>query len=1517
MMKHINILLLIVCAAGLVQAQSITSFSEDTPSFLKELDAFMNFNKQPLLEETHERFESMTKSGVFSEEDLQGMRAVSQSMIENRLLANPHFNAYLQSCMMVKNLSESNVSLTQWNAFLMEVFASGIKLKRDNYKTLLSFGETYFGEQIIYRKTSKFYWASSQTSDLGFKVDPESGISVEFKDIDLVCLRNSDSLQIFNTSGSYFILEKKFVGSGGTVNWDRFEVEDDISVELSDFEVELTRGLYTCNEVNLSYPKFFGTQLIRGTFEDKIGSKPKNGKGLYPKFESVDQVLEIDNFGAGITYSGGFKLAGLTIYGPAVGEQQSEIRIENDEGELKLQTLSDQFKIIVDKRITAEQVSCNIFMNGDSIYHPNIIFRYDIPEQKLELKRGNNGNQKTPFYSSIHRLNIQADDMNYYLGGDSLVIGEKTLQFNNSNAVVQLESQDYFSEAEFISFRGGADYNMINMIYKTAQEEGLRKISAYTVAEQINPKFTAETIETVLYALVEGGFINYYPDTKVIEVKDKIYLYAEATRGGTDFDRLKLESVTEKLDNGVLDLKTGDLTMFGIKNLEFAPKKFVGLKPYQQQLTIQANRDMKFGGRLFAGYSLFTGDDMRFNYDEFNIELDSTKYLDLFLPIIDAVGEKGKLKPAYALNSTIEHFNGVLLIDAPKNKSGKDDIPLFPALQSKGPSYIYYDYKDIFDGVYTRDSFYVELEPFTLNSLLSLDRDVVKFDAQLVSSEIFPPFKEEISIQPDTSLGFVSVTPIEGYPIYQGAGNYRGQMSLSNQGFLGEGELTYLKATIQSEDLVFMPKQLTASADEFLLEQGITNGIEVPRATGNNVTIDWRPYQDSMYVRSTDEEDPFEIYTYNAHKLYGTIILTPDGMRGNGKFYWPQGTFESDLFSFKQTSIASDTSIVVINSIDTDIAALETSNMRIDVDFEDSYGKFYSNIKDNYTKLPRNKFSTNLMQFEWDIDDKEIIFKPESNEVGKFLSIHEKQDSLMFDGDEATLNLETTVFSVTGVPFVKSADAFIYTSDSIINIRPGADIDTLFDAKIIADTLSKFHVINNAKVKIKGKNSYSASGFYEYNVGPHKQEIEFQDITGLRGLGKGSYEQRGVVTRAKGTIEQGSEFYIDDKIEYSGEINLQSNQKELFFKGFARLDANLQAKHWFFVNFEGDRSDLSIQFDRPQNYEGEIVRNGIFVSRENAEIYPRIMAPLYFRKDRMLIEATGLLNYDERLDHFRFGDSLKVMKPSTNRGNLIVFENKTGKVKAEGKFNFCEDLEFMAVDAAGRLETTIQLELDTASTGPKAMAPIQGEFMLGVDIVIPEELERVMMNDFLNYALDAPGVVYANDVRFYQKAVSELFPDNEEINQAIGDISLNTFLIPEKYNQYSFLFNKLNMKWEQAYQSFITLDEKVGISSLNGKPFNKKVTCFMETKMPMQEKDDRLYLYLRSPSGSYYFFGYKGGILNVFSNNSDFAEVFLDYKEKDLLFEVEKDKILELQWGNEGTVQAFINRVRASVNNTN
>ena len=41
----------------------------------------------------------------------------------------------------------------------------------------------------------------------------------------------------------------------------------------------------------------------------------------------------------------------------------------------------------------------------------------------------------------------------------------------------------------------------------------------------------------------------------------------------------------------------------------------------------------------------------------------------------------------------------------------------------------------------------------------------------------------------------------------------------------------------------------------------------------------------------------------------------------------------------------------------------------------------------------------------------------------------------------------------------------------------------LENARILADTTNKYHVINRATVDIRGRRYYEASGFYEYNVG--------------------------------------------------------------------------------------------------------------------------------------------------------------------------------------------------------------------------------------------------------------------------------------------------------------------------------------------------------------------------------------------------------------------------------------------------
>ena len=145
-------------------------------------------------------------------------------------------------------------------------------------------------------------------------------------------------------------------------------------------------------------------------------------------------------------------------------------------------------------------------------------------------------------------------------------------------------------------------------------------------------------------------------------------------------------------------------------------------------------------------------------------------------------------------------------------------------------------------------------------------------------------------------MGFDSKTPDDGLPIYMDAGNYKGNIELSNSGLKGQGTLQYLGALIESEDLVFKPKQTTGTAEEFNLEESAVAGLEVPQVRGEMVSINWRPYVDSMYIKP--ESEPFAFFKEDNHTLNGTRILTPDGVRGEGKFDWDKAYVKSDLFSF-------------------------------------------------------------------------------------------------------------------------------------------------------------------------------------------------------------------------------------------------------------------------------------------------------------------------------------------------------------------------------------------------------------------------------------------------------------------------------------------------------------------------------------------------------------------------------------------------------------------------------------------
>jgi hypothetical protein len=100
---------------------------------------------------------------------------------------------------------------------------------------------------------------------------------------------------------------------------------------------------------------------------------------------------------------------------------------------------------------------------------------------------------------------------------------------------------------------------------------------------------------------------------------------------------------------------------------------------------------------------------------------------------------------------------------------------------------------------------------------------------------------------------------------------------------------------------------------------------------------------------------------------------------------------------------------------------------------------------------------------------------------------------------------------------------------------------------------------------------------------------------------------------------------------------------------------------------------------------------------------------------------------------------------------------------------------------------------------------------------------------------------------------------------------------------------------------------------VDGEVINRMVEGYVEFKMPTNE-DDRLYIYLKSPSEYYYFFGYKQGILSATSNNEKFNEALLGLKKKETTIKMDDGQFYEIAPVNQGTAQMFVNRIRAAKN---
>ncbi len=1532
MLRLLLVTTTMVVFSGLLQAQMAADTltpAQLQADFLLELEELMTEGKPKEVQDTYSSFAGVFASGAFTPEEQSAVTNTGLLMRSRKLGATPYFQDYLRTIIKIKEKTDQASQFANWTKVLDQILTTKEGFRVNNVSEFLRFSADFYEYQAIkYSPASVSWFAFAEKHDWTFDEQP----ILEVENADLTAMRSNDTLTINQTNFQYLPLEKRISGQGGKTTWARTDLGDNVYAELESYTVETLRSLYEADEAYLYYPQYFGETKVKGTFSDKLVAD--GSRTSYPRFESTDAYLDFSSLRQEVKLRGGFRLHGATVYATGGQGRAAELLVVDERNQTEFRGTGNLVTIKDENRIVGQGVQVTVYLHNDSLFHPSVNVRMNLDDLSVELSRGKKGTDRYPFFHSLHQMNIDADFLKAFLPQDSLVIGRPTASFVNK-ADVTFESLEYFDTREYSRIQNIANANPLAIMKATAEREGTNFMPASLLANRLNSRFTVENILPMIYDLVSKGFVAYDPETQEIEMKEKIYHYVDAEAGNTDYDYLRLVSQTDTA-NATINLQNGYSLLNGVKRIDFSRAQRVTALPAGNQAFMRGDRNFDFDGELFAGYSQLQGKDFHFVYQDYKVVLDSVRYFDLYVPTGNL--DENNRPEALSLASRIEHLNGVLLIDAPNNKSGRKDIPIFPSLQSKESSYIFYDNPDTRGGVYIRDSFYFELEPFSFDHLDRYGPQDVQFKGALRSNGMFPDIEETARIQEDQSLGFTTETPTEGYPAYDGKGTYTGELTLTNSGLLGKGKLEYIQAEVNAEDFAFMPKRATASADAFDLEEVRDGEVPVPEVHGEAVDLEWRPYSDSLLVKST-ENAPFQLYRADDHRLNGSLVLTPDGLRGAGKLSWSLGEANSRIFSFGANSANADTMQIRINALEVDDRlALETDNVKGEMDFDESIGHFEANDESVITMLPYNQYMTTMNEFDWDMKGNRITFLTEEDQQALFTSIHPDQDSLQFYGKEATYNLRNSLLSIEGVDYIVASDAFIYPDSQYVEIAPNAEMAVLENARIIADTTSKYHVINRATVQIKGRRVYEASGFYEYNVGPYEQEFELQNISG-QPIGKGAYSKKRSVTRAVGEISPSDTFFIDHKTQFRGDILLDAEKEALQFDGYARLNAeNLPYKYWFTVNFEGDKNDLVIDYDVPKSYDEELLFSGLFLSKEFAKIYPRLLTPLLFRKDRRLLDvSTGVVKYLEDKDQFVFGDSTVVLADGIV-GNKMVFKNSDGSVDAEGKFNLGSGLKYVSVDAAGRAQTAFpppapEEEPEPEEGGGIMLAdepmmsadpepepeeepvveeiPVTAEFMLGLEMLIPEGLMKIVHNDFLSAGFESRAIGYLADIGFYQKTVRELFPASKEREDALAGLGLGVLDVAKRVNTYDFLFSKMPMKWHGDYQSFVSTEKNNGLISINGDPLNKQVECYVEIKMPSTNDDDRLYIYLKSPSGLYYFFGFKQGILSITSNNTVFMQQLEGMKVKDLVMKMPDGETFEIQPVAVSSANLFLRRIQA------
>jgi hypothetical protein len=608
--------------------------------------------------------------------------------------------------------------------------------------------------------------------------------------------------------------------------------------------------------------------------------------------------------------------------------------------------------------------------------------------------------------------------------------------------------------------------------------------------------------------------------------------------------------------------------------------------------------------------------------------------------------------------------------------------------------------------------------------------------------------------------------------------------------------------------------------------------------------------------------------------LSGMLVLTPQELRGAGTMSFEDAEMSSKLYSFKHHEVYADSADFNLKTTNLLESAFSTENYKSHIDLYERKGNFVSNGGASYVDFPINQYVCLIDEFDWFMDSYEIAIGSHEKEAemakydnltirelidvplqgSKFISVHPEQDSLSFISTIASYNLKEYILYAEDVKYIRVADAAIFPSDKRLVIREGARMNTIADAQILANTVTRYHEIYDAVVDIKSKKRYLGIGNYDY-----VDENNFRQKVFLRDIGVDPSYQ----TVGNGYVSDSTGFTISNDFDFSGNILLYANREFLNFNGGFQMRHSCGVGRQKWVKFNSDINPKDIYMNIVEDLTSlkkDPLEKGLMFSNENNRFYSGFLETKRSQSDHPVISAHGFITFNKNTETYEIASRNK-LKGTTIEGNHLSLGVDKCILTGQGKIDLGADLGRVTADAYG--------------TTKHYIIPDSTNFDLVLAINFPfEDKALEMMTENIS-SQNLQGINLTRPV--FTKALTDILGE-KDAEKVIADVQLfGKFRRYPSELQHTLFIADVKFKWNYATRSYVSVGP-IGIGSIGKEQINRYVDGYIEIER--KRTGDVLNIYLEMGNGKdWYFFNYRNNLMQTISSNTTYNDIIRELKD--------------------------------------